>query len=182
MSKKDKTPAAETPATDAPAAENAGGTVNNGQPSMILRAQYVKDLSFENPRSPASLFNLREAPHMEVNINLGAQRIEEHIVELTIQVGVRATSENHTVFLADLTYAGLLEMHNIPAEQADRVVFINGAQLIYPFARRVIADVTRDGGFPPLQLEPLDFVAMFNNRGTRQSQPVANPVEETAAN
>lgn len=143
---------------------DAQPTPTDGKPSLLLRAQYVKDMSFENPRAPASLFSLREAPAMDVNINLAAQRLEEHVVELSIQIAVRAQAEKQTVFLVDLVYAGLLELQNIPAEQQEQAIFISGAQLIYPFARRVIADLTRDGGFPPLQLEPLDFQAMYAQR------------------
>ncbi len=132
--------------------------------ALLLRAQYVKDLSFENPRAPASLFSLREAPAMEVNVSLGAQRLDELVFELTIQIAVRAIAEKTTVFLSDLSYAGVLELQNIPAEAMEQAVFVQGAQLIYPFARRVIADVTRDGGFPPLQLEPIDFLTMYRDQ------------------
>lgn len=145
----------------------------DGKPSLLLRAQYVKDLSFENPRAPASLFNLREAPAMDISINLAANRLEGDVVELSMQIGVRAMSEKTTVFLADLVYAGLLELKNIPAEQMEQAVFIAGAQLIYPFARRVISDVTRDGGFPALQLEPIDFAGMYAERRVNKTEATA---------
>jgi preprotein translocase subunit SecB len=132
--------------------------------SLLLRAQYVKDLSFENPRAPASLFSLREAPAMDVNVSLAAQRLDANVFELTIAIAVRATHEKVTVFLSDLSYGGVLELQNIPDAHVESAVFVQGAQLIYPFARRVIADVTRDGGFPPLQLEPIDFLAMYRNQ------------------
>lgn len=131
------------------------------RPAIFLRAQYIKDLSFENPRAPASLFSLREPPQMDVSVNLGAQRLEENVYEVAIQIGVRATSEKTTVFLSDLVYAGVVEVQNIPDDALEPTLFIQAAQLIYPFARRVVADVTRDGGFPPVALEPLDFAAMY---------------------
>jgi preprotein translocase subunit SecB len=146
-----------TPQTKPPVSEDS-------KPSLLLRAQYIKDLSFENPRAPASLFGLREAPTMDVSINLGAQRLDEFVFELSIQISVRAVADKTTVFLGDLVYAGVLELKNIPENQAEQAIFITGAQLIYPFARRVIADITRDGGFPALQLEPIDFVAMYAQR------------------
>lgn len=148
-------------------------TPNDGKPSLLLRAQYVKDLSFENPRAPASLFNLREAPAMDIGINLAANRIEGDVVELAMQISVRATSEKTTVFLVDVVYAGLLELKNIPAEQMEQAVFIAGAQLIYPFARRVVSDVTRDGGFPALQLEPIDFAGMYAERRVNKTEATA---------
>ena len=148
-------------------------TANENKPSLLLRAQYVKDLSFENPRAPASLFSLREAPQMDVSINLAANRLEGDVVELAMQISVRAIAEKNTIFLTDLVYAGLLELKNIPAEQMEQAVFIAGAQLIYPFARRVISDVTRDGGFPALQLEPIDFAGMYAERRVNKTEATA---------
>lgn len=145
----------------------------NTKPSLLLRAQYVKDLSFENPRAPMSLFQLREAPAMDVSINLAANRLEGDVVELAMQIGVRAQAEKTTIFLVDLVYAGLLELKNIPEEQHEQAVFIAGAQLIYPFARRVISDVTRDGGFPALQLEPIDFAGMYAERRVNKTEASA---------
>ena len=144
-------------------------------PAIFLRAQYIKDLSFENPRAPASLFAMKEAPVMEVSVNLGAQRLDENVFEVAIQIGVRATSEKTTVFLIDLVYAGVVELQNIAEENLETVLFIQAASLVYPFARRVVADVARDGGFPPVALEPLDFTAMYQN------QRLNKAAEETAA-
>lgn len=146
------------------------GTNPPTAPSLLLRAQYVKDLSFENPRAPASLFSLREAPAMDVNVSLGAQRLDANVFELTIQIAVRATVDKTTIFLSDLSYAGVLELQNIPEESVESAIFVQGAQLIYPFARRVIADVTRDGGFPPLQLEPIDFLSMYRDQRNRKPE------------
>lgn len=131
------------------------------KPAIFLRAQYIKDLSFENPRAPASIFSLREAPQMDVSINLAAQRLDENVFELSIHIATRAVSEKTTVFLCDVVYAGVLEMQGIAPEAFEPTLFIQGAQLLYPFARRVIADLTRDGGFPPLQLEPMDFAGLY---------------------
>lgn len=146
----------------------AEGTAPTTGPALMLRAQYIKDLSFENPRAPGSLFSLREAPAMDVNVSLSADRLDENVFELTIQLAVRAIAEKTTVFLCDLSYAGVMELKGIPENQFEQAIFIQGAFLLYPFARRVIADVTRDGGFPPLQLEPIDFVGMYRDqRGGR---------------
>lgn len=138
-------------------------------PALYLRAQFIKDLSFENPRAPAILFAMKESPTMEVSVNLGAQRLEDNIYEVAIQIGVRATSEKATVFLIDLVYAGVLELQNIAEADLEPVLFIQGASLIYPFARRVVADVARDGGFPPVSLEPLDFASMYVNQREKKT-------------
>lgn len=145
------------------------------KPAIFLRAQYIKDLSFENPRAPGSIFNLREAPTMEVSINLAAQKLDEKVFELAIHIAARAVSEKTTVFLCDVVYAGVLEVQSIPAEQLEPAIFIQGAQLIYPFARRVIADLTRDGGFPPLQLDPMDFAALYSQQRAQAASQPATP-------
>lgn len=142
------------------------------KPALLLRAQYIKDVSFENPRAPASLFNLREQPEMQININLGAQKLDENVAELSMQISVRAVADKTTLFLADLIYAGVIELRGIEEAQVEPAIFINGAQLLYPFARRVIADLTRDGGFPAVQLEPIDFVTLYNERRV-QAAPAA---------
>lgn len=148
------------------------------KPAIFLRAQYIKDLSFENPRAPASIFSLKEAPQMDVNVNLGAQRLDEKVFELSIHIAARAVAEKTTVFLCDVVYAGVIEVQAIPDEQLESVMFIQGAQLLYPFARRVIADLTRDGGFPPLQLDPMDFAGMFLQQ---QAQRAAQPTPAATA-
>ena len=153
--------------TDAPTAPAST------RPAILLRAQFIKDLSFENPRAPASLFGLKEAPQMDVSVNLGAQRLEHNLFEVAIQISVRAIAEKATVFLCDLVYAGVVELQNIPEEGIEPALFIQSAQLIYPFARRVVADVSRDGGFPPVSLEPLDFHSMYQEQRLRPPAPVA---------
>ena len=139
------------------------------KPAIFLRAQYIKDLSFENPRAPASIFNLKDAPQMDVSINLAAQRLDEKVFELSIHIATRAISDKVTVFLCDVVYAGVLEMQGIADADMEPTIFIQGAQLLYPFARRVIADLTRDGGFPPLQLDPMDFAALYTQQRSPQS-------------
>ncbi len=156
---------------DQPAAPQAAD-----RPALFLRAQYIKDLSFENPRAPASIFSLREAPTMEVAINLGAQRLDEKVYELAIQISVRAIADKTTVFLCDLVYAGVIETQAIDDAAIDQAIFITGAQLIYPFARRVVADLTRDGGFPPLQLEPMDFAQLYQDQRLQKPQPEITPI------
>lgn len=143
------------------------------KPALFLRAQYIKDLSFENPRAPASIFSLREAPQMDVSINLGAQRLDENIFELSIHIATRALAEKTTVFLCDVVYAGVIEMQGIEGAALEPAIFIQGAQLLYPFARRVVADLTRDGGFPPLQLEPMDFAALYQQRAPQAATATA---------
>lgn len=153
--------------TDAPA------PAENTAPVMALRAQYVKDLSFENPRAPHALFNLTQQPAIEVGVNLAGQSLENGVNELAISITAKATVDGAPLFAVELVYAGLIELRNLPQEEAEKALFIAGANLLFPFARRVIADVTRDGGFPPLQLEPMDFPTLYYAQRNPQQQPVA---------
>lgn len=143
------------------------------RPSIALRAQYIKDLSFENPRAPASLFSLKEAPQMEVNVNLGAQRLDEQVFEVLIQVQIRAISEKTTIFLMDLAYAGVLEVQAVPEDMLEQAVYVQGAFLLFPYVRRVVSDISRDGGFPPIALEPMDFAAMYAQQRNKAAAPAA---------
>lgn len=151
-------------------------TAADTTPRFALRGQYIKDLSFENPRAPASLLGSKEAPKVELNLDLQAQRIDTHLFELSMIIKVNASSEQ-PLFVLELEYAGLFELVNIPDELLERVLLVDSAFTLFPFARRVVADVTRDGGFPPLILEPIDFVGLFEMRKAQaegaQSVPAA---------
>jgi preprotein translocase subunit SecB len=166
--------------TSAATGATQGADSTNANPSMALRAQYIKDASFENPRAPQSVFGLDAAPKMEVSVNLGAQRLDENVFELVIQINARAIHEKSTIFLVDLAYAGVLEMQNVPEEALEQLVFVQGAFLLFPYARRVVSDLTRDGGFPPLQVDPIDFMAMYVEQQNK-AQRAAEAAEKTPA-
>jgi len=129
---------------------------------ISLKGQYIKDLSFENPRAPHSLLSLKEPPAIDINVDLNAQRLQETLFELTISISARAIHDKNTVFLTDLAYGGIFEIRAPEGANLEQVVLIDCAFLLFPFVRRVVADVTRDGGFPPLQLEPIDFFALYS--------------------
>lgn len=140
--------------TDTSSTEQAPAT-------FLLRTQYIKDISFENPRAPGIYAALEQAPAIDVQLNLQAQRMNEQLFELTIHIAVRAQHEKQTVFLVDLSYAGLFEAVGIPEDQLEQAILVQGAFLLFPYARRIVSDVTRDGGFPALSLEPIDFFALY---------------------
>lgn len=135
-----------------------------------LKSQYIKDISFENPRAPGIFMQLKEPPMIDVAVDLRAERFSETLFELTIQINVRAMHEKTTVFLIDLAYAGLFEAKGIPQEHLEQAVLVQGAFLLFPFARRIISEVTRDGGFPALNLEPIDFFALHEQNKQRSHQ------------
>lgn len=129
-------------------------------PAAGLISQYVKDLSFENPNAPA-IFQAQAAPEINVQFDIAASQVGEEVHEVVLKIDVRATSEGTTAFIAELSYAGLFGLRNIPAEHMQMFLLGEGPRLLFPFARRVVADAIRDGGFPPLLLEPIDFNALF---------------------
>lgn len=150
---------------------------NPSQPSnqaparFLVKGQYIKDLSFENPHAPGSLLNLKDKPGLEVSVDLKAQKLQENIYELTMMLSARALANNTTLFLVELAYGGMFEIVNVPEEHVEALLLVDAPFVLFPFARRVISDVTRDGGFPPLMLEPIDFSALYrqNKGGVRKS-------------
>jgi preprotein translocase subunit SecB len=149
-------------------------------PRFALRGQYVKDLSLENPHAPQSLLNMKQQPKVDLNIDVAAQKIQDNMYELSMQFNVR-TSGERTLFIVDLTYAGIFAMENIPEDKIEPVLMIDCAFMLFPFARRVISDVTRDGGFPPLLLEPVDFYRLYQERHSEAQNDTSSSEIETAA-
>lgn len=136
--------------------------------SFSVKGQYIKDLSFENPHAPQSLLASNAKPSIDVNVDLKAQKLQDDIYEMTLQLSARATAEGSTMFLIELAYAGIFHLVNIPEDRLESVILIDCPFVLFPFARRVIADVTRDGGFPPLMLDPIDFHALYQQNKARQ--------------
>ena len=138
------------------------------QQSFIVKGQYIKDLSFENPHSPNSLLATNAKPAIDVNVDLKAQKLQENIYEMTLHISARAKADENTLFLVDLPYAGIFQLTNIPADHMEQVILIDCPFVLFPFARRVIADTTRDGGFPPFLLDPIDFHSLYQQNRTKE--------------
>jgi preprotein translocase subunit SecB len=135
-------------------------------------AQYVKDLSFENPAAPMSLQG--QKPALEVGVDVQARGLGVDQYEVSIRVRADAKSANQTIFVCELTYAGVFMLKNISQENIQPVLLIECPRQLFPFARRVVADTTRDGGFPPLLLDPIDFLTLYRAQMAQQkSQPQA---------
>lgn len=136
-------------------------------PAAGLISQYVKDLSFENPNAPA-IYQEPQAPEINVQFDIGAAQVADEVHEVTLKIEVRATTGGKTAFIAELSYAGLFGLRNVPAEHVQPFLLGEGPRLLFPFARRVLADAVRDGGFPPLLLEPIDFGALYLQQAEAQ--------------
>lgn len=133
-------------------------------PQIGIEAQYIKDLSFENPIGPGAPVALQKQPQVEVEVTTSARTMSEGRYEVCLIIRGQAESDGNTFFIAELTYGGIITLANVPEEAIEPVLLIEGARLLFPFARNIVADVTRDGGFPPLFLSPIDFVQLYRDQ------------------
>ncbi|KQT32818.1 preprotein translocase subunit SecB [Sphingomonas sp. Leaf412] len=136
-------------------------------PAVGLISQYVKDLSFENPNAPA-IYQTPTPPEINVQFDIAGQQVADDVHEVTLKIEVKAVTEGKTAFQVELSYAGLFGLRNVPAEHVQPFLLGEGPRLMFPFARRIVADAIRDGGFPPLLLEPIDFNALFLQQAQQQ--------------
>ena len=138
-------------------------------PQLNVLAQYTKDLSFENPNAPASLAPQQQQPAINIQINVSANNIAEHEYEVTLSVEGKAENGGKLMFSFELSYAGVFRILNVPQENLHPLVMIECPRLLFPFAREIIATSVRDGGFPPLMLDPVDFVGLYRQNMERQA-------------
>ena len=153
-------------------------TLANGEdnlPAIGLISQYVKDLSFENPNAPA-IFQSQDAPHIDVQFNIGADNVGDGLYEVSLKIDVTSKTGDLTAFIVELKYAGLFGVRNVPDDQLQPFFLAEAPRILFPFARRVVADVVRDGGFPPLLLEPIDFHGLFQQQLTARDAEQAGDV------
>ena len=167
-----------TPAPQAAGSPQAG-------PPLVVNIQYVKDLSFEVPGAPEIFSTLRSQPNVAINLDVQARRLQDgqSVFEVALVVKAEATEgprlegqsdgePGRAVFIAELSYAGVFTLNGIPDQSVEPVLLIECPRLLFPYARNILADVTRDGGFPPVLLQPIDFVALWQAR-KQSGQPTA---------
>jgi len=161
--------------TQTPEAGAAAEASEAANAEFAVISQYVRDLSFENPNAPASIMTDQGKPKIDINVDLNARRGSETQFEVILKIRADARSEdgNTALFVAELEYAGLFHVKNVPDQSLQPVLLIEAPRLLFPFARRILADATRDGGFPPLQLDPIDFVSLYRARIAAQQQQQA---------
>jgi preprotein translocase subunit SecB len=144
-------------------------------PALNALGQYTKDFSFENPNAPASLGPKQNPPGINIQVNVNAKQLAENDFEVELKLDGGAGEGAGTLFKFDLTYCGIFRAINIPQDQMGAVVMVECPRLLFPFARQIIADAVRNGGFPPLYIDPIDFGALYMQRMQQQGQgaPVA---------
>ncbi len=150
-------------------AETNGGPQSQPQaqqamPQIGVLAQYVKDFSFENPNAPRSMTPSSQQPSINIQINVDAAPVAETDVEVTLRVEGKAEAQAMLLFSFELVFAGIFRIQNVPAESVQPLVMIECPRLLFPFAREIIATAVRNGGFPPLLLDPIDFVSLYRQR------------------
>jgi preprotein translocase subunit SecB len=124
---------------------------------LILNAQYIKDLSFENPRAPQTLIQQTAQPDVEINVDVKARNLGPDVFEVVLTINATARAQGEPVFLVELAYGCVVTVKNTPAELVPTLALVETPRIIFPFARAIIANATRDGGFPPLMINPIDF-------------------------
>lgn len=155
-----------TPTPDPQAQAQAAQQI---QQPLNIQAQYVKDLSFENPGAPQALAGQNQAPQIAINLDLDGKQMGERQFEVLLKINATATINEQPVFEVELAYGGVCQIaEQVPAEQVTAVAMIEGARQLFPFARSVLANATRDGGYPPLLMNPVNFIAFYQQMVAKQ--------------
>jgi preprotein translocase subunit SecB len=143
---------------------NGAQETPSGAPALNSLAQYLKDFSFENPNAPRSLGPQEQAPNISIQVNVNAKQLAPTDFEVTLTLDASAGEREALLFKLDLEYGGVFRLVNIPEEQVHPIVMIECPRLLFPFVRQIVADATRQGGFPPLYIDPIDFVALYQQK------------------
>ncbi|MEM8540204.1 MAG: protein-export chaperone SecB [Pseudomonadota bacterium] len=151
------------PADDA-AGAGATATGNGEAPQLNVLTQYVKDLSFESPGAPLSLRPREKAPAININVNVTANPLAETDYDVNVTLSAIAKDGDDVLFNVELVYGGVFRITGFPQEHVMPLVFVECPRLLFPFARQIVAECTRNGGFPPLMIDPIDFGKMFQQR------------------
>lgn len=143
--------------------QNGNGEAPSG-PGIRVLAQFVRDFSFENPRAPESLRGGLEQPQIDMGVEMNARGREDGLFEVDLKLSARAVRDNETVFHVELLYGGLFAIEGVASEDLEPVLLIECPRFLFPYARRLISDVTTEGGFPPFLLDPIDFAGVYASR------------------
>jgi preprotein translocase subunit SecB len=150
------------------------GSPTDAQPSqaqLSVLGQYIKDFSFENPNAPRSLAPTQTQPAINIQINVGVQQLAETDYEVSLALEGKADTTGTVLFAFDLTFAGVFRIQNVPQETLQPLLMIECPRLLFPFAREIVATAVRNGGFPPLLLDPVDFVSLYQQRSAQGQVP-----------
>lgn len=157
-------------------ATSTNGPTQTQQPMLQVLGQYIKDLSFENPNAPRSLAPTQQQPDINININVEAHPLTDPDIEVMLKIEGKAQLAGSVLFNFELAYGGVFRIQNVPKENLHPLVMIECPRLLFPFARDIVAKAVSDGGFPPLLLQPVDFVALYQQKmAEMKTAPPAAP-------
>jgi preprotein translocase subunit SecB len=151
-----------------------GGEGQNQPPQIGVLAQYIKDFSFENPNAPRSLTPAQQQPAINIQVNVEATPLGPTDIEVTLRFEGKAETAGMVMFMFELIFGGVFRIQNVPQEHVQPVIMIECPRLLFPFAREIIATAVRNGGFPPLMLDPVDFAGLYRQK-LMQDQPSPPP-------
>ena len=141
-----------------------GFVPENAPAGLFINAQYLKDLSFENPNPLDSYKKNEEKPEIKVNIHTAVRKLPDNAFEVTLDIKTEAKKKDKISFIAEVSYAGIFTLNKVPTEHEKPLLLIEAPRMLFPFARNVLAETTRDGGYPPLMLNPIDFSALYQKQ------------------
>ena len=168
---------AESKSPDGGDAMSEPGAANPLEGAQVgVLAQYIKDLSFESPNAPKSLQGPGENPKLQINVNVQAKKAAPDTYEVDLMFEAQAHSDDGVIYNIELVYAGVFRIVNVPQDILQPIMFVDCPTILFPFVRRVLSDVVRDGGFPPLMLDPIDFARLYaQNMAGDQKAAQAQP-------
>lgn len=159
--------------TDAGADAPPNGALN-AEPGIRILAQFIRDLSFENPRAPDALRASPDQPQIDLNVEMNARGRDDGLFEVDLKLSAKAARSEGPLFIVELLYGGVFQISGVPAEEMEPVLLIECPRYLFPFARRIIAEVTSEGGFPPFLLDPIDFAGVYAARKAQQDPAVGH--------
>ena len=151
--------------------QNVGGGAAPEQPQMTIHSQYVRDFSFESPNAPAVLGDLKESPEIHISLDSSARRFKDRLFEIVLKLKVTGTMASKTGFIAELEYGGLVSIaETVPEDRFEQMLMVDAPTQLFPFARQIIAEATRNGGFPPLLVNPIDFNVLLQQKKAQKAE------------
>lgn len=154
---------------------NGSDLANESAPQLNVIVQFMRDFSFENPRAPGSLAEQNESPNISIQVNVNAEKLSDTDFEVCLHIEGSAGEGAKTLFKFELEYGGVFSLQNIPEDELQPIVLIECPRLLFPFARQIIAEGVRNGGYPPLYIDPIDFVALYQQQLEQMNQPATAP-------
>ena len=154
--------------------DDTGGSAGpQADTQLLLNTHYVRDLSFENPNAPLIYAEVQKGPDLDVNIDVQVRHLQERLYEVMLATRVKASVEDKVAFLVELDFGGLATVgQGVPKSEIERLMLVEVPRFLFPFARAVISDVTRDGGFPPLLINPINFEELYKSRKEKGAQQI----------